>query len=190
MGTYKILIKYSASKCNKEMVEFLIRNMGAIKKRCSFRVLVVFDEDIPLIKGKINKLPALLVGSSVVTGNSAIRKILLPPVGPAKVKQGFTKDMGSSDLQDYWSQEMHAKDDNNMDETTDIMEAVKTRALQQSMQHREKHKKKPKQRKTIVSTARDDNIAMGNIQGEKISDMVADDPIMAKYWENQEESPM
>lgn len=184
----KILIKYSTSKCNEELLGFLIRNISDIRKRYALQVLVVFDENIPMLKGVIKKLPALILRNNVITGNSAIRKTLLPSVGSVG-SVGSLSGMKNNDLHDFWSEEIHGKDDNNMDEATDIMESVKSRAMQQSVQHREKSKKTPKQRKTIVSGA-SENIAMSDIQGGTISDLVADDPMMAKFWENQEETPM
>lgn len=183
MSSCRVLVKYSMSKCNKDLLEFLIRNVDVIRKRCSLQVLVVYDENITMLKGKVSKLPALIMGGRVITGNSAIRKMLLPPVGPAQA--AAQKDTGSSDLQEYWSQEMHANDDNEDDEDG-VMEKVKHAALGRSIQHQEQHaKKKPKKREPVTT---DNNIAMADIQGASVADLETD-PYMAMFWANQETTP-
>lgn len=185
----RILLKYSTSKCNKELLSFLHQNIGTIKRKFALKVIVVYDNLIPKLGNGIKKLPVLIVNGKPVTGNAAIRQHLTSAVGQSSIKGRAPKDMGYCDLEDYWNKEMHSGVDNDMDASDDLMEAVKNRALEQSMQHRENHKPKQKRRETIVSSARQDNIRLDNVNGDKISDMVGGDPMMQKFWENQESTP-
>jgi hypothetical protein len=144
---------------------------------------------IPKLGNSIEKLPVLIINGKPVTGNAAIRKHLVSAVGQSSIKGKSPKDMGGCDLEDYWNKEMHSGVDNDMDESEDLMETVKNRALEQSMHHRETSKPKQKKRETIVTSARDDNIRLDEVSGDKISDMVGGDPMMQKFWENQESTP-
>lgn len=185
----RILIKHSTSKCNKELLSFLHQNIGTIKQKFSLKVIVVYDNLIPKLGNDIKKLPVLIINGKPVTGNVAIRQHLVSDVGQSGIKSKAPKDMGACDLEDYWNKEMHSGVDNDMDESEDLMEAVKNRALEQSIHHKEISKPKQKNRETIVTSARQDNIRLDNVSGDKISDMVGGDPMMQKFWENQESTP-
>ena len=185
----RILLKYSTSKCNRELLSFLHQNIHTIKKNFSLKVIVVYDDLIPKLGTKIKKLPVLIVNGNPITGNQAIRQHLVSPDGQSSIKEKTPKDMGHCDLEDYWNKEMHSGVDNTMDESEDLMETVKNRALEQSMNHRESSKPKQKRRDTVVANARQDNIQLDAISGDKISDMVDGDPMMQKFWENQESTP-
>jgi hypothetical protein len=185
----RILLKYSTSKCNKELLSFLHQNIDTIKQKFSLKVIVVYDNLIPKLGNNIKQLPVLIINGKPVTGNAAIRQHLVPAVGKPSIKGEAPKDMGACDLEDYWNKEMHSGVDNDMDESEDLMEAVKNRALEQSVHHRETGKPKQKRRETVVTSARQDNIVLDTVTGDKISDMVGGDPMMQKFWENQESTP-
>lgn len=183
----RILIKHSASKCNKELLEFLHKNIRVIKSRFALKVIIVYDDLIPKLGAKIKRLPVLIINNSAVTGNSNIRDRLISSIGVTKVKD-VAQDKGCDDLHDYWNSEMHSGKDEQLDASEDLMEGVKNRALEQSQQHREAQPKK-KTSKPVVSSAREDNIQLETMQGDKISDLVDNDPIMKKFWDNQESTP-
>lgn len=185
----RILIKYSTSKCNKELLSFLHQNIYTIKKKFLLKVIIVYDNLIPKLGNSIKKLPVLIVNGNAVTGNAAIRQHLVSEIEQSGIKGKLPKDMGHCDLEDYWNKEIHSGVDNDMNEEDDLMEQVKNRALEQSMQHRENNKKQPKRRETVVTSTRQDNIRLDNVSGDKISDMVSGDPMMQKFWENQESTP-
>lgn len=185
----RILLKYSTSKCNKELLSFLHQNIDTIKQKFSLKVIVVYDNLIPKLGNNIKKLPVLIINGKPVTGNEAICKHLISGAGQSNVKGNTPKDMGSCDLEDYWNKEMHSGADNEMDEGEDLMDAVKNKALEQSVHHREGKKPKQKKRDTVVTSTRQDNILLDNVTGDKISDMVGGDPMMQKFWENQESTP-
>ena len=184
MSTHaRIIIKHSASKCNKDILSFLHKNADSIKKRYKISVVLVYKDLIPKLKNKIDKLPALVHNGRLITGKSDIKKFLIPPTekGP--------RDMGVCDLEDYWHNEMHSSLDGDTvddDGTADIMDGVKKRALDQSMQHRESSKPRKKKKDVVVSNSREDNVPIDNT---RISDMVGNDQMMQKFWQNQETTP-
>lgn len=183
----RILIKNSTSKCNKELLQFLHQNIGSIKKKFSLKVVVVYDELIPKLGNKIDKLPVLILNGKLITGISMIKQNLMtnPAVKEKKEPKGVCDD-----LENYWNAEMHSGVDESGDGgDEDLMESVKQRALDQSMEHRENIKAKEKRRDNIVSSAKQDNIKVEKINSDRISDMVNDDPMMKKFWDNQECSP-
>lgn len=184
----RILLKYSTSKCNKELLSFLHQNIDTIKQKFSLKVIVVYDNLIPKLGNDIKKLPILIINGKPVTGNAAIRQHLVSAVVQSS-KGKEQKDMGSCDLEDYWNKEMHSEVDNDLDESEDLMETVKNRALEQSIHHRETGKPKQKRKEAVVTSTRQDNIRLDNVNGDKISDMVGSDPMMQKFWENQESTP-
>ena len=186
----RILLKYSTSACNKDLLQFLQQNVKLIKKQFDLKVLVVYDELIPKLGKNIKKLPLLIINGKAITGNTAIRqKLLAGSDADITSTPAVKKKASACDLEDYWNEEMHSGKDNEMDESEDLMEAVKQRALDQSMVHQESINKKEKRRDPIVSSARQDNIQLDNVSGDKISDMVNDDPMMKKFWDNQEATP-
>lgn len=189
MSDARILLKYSVSNCNKELLQFLHQNIGSIKKRYSLKVIVVYDSLIPKLGNTIKKLPVLIVNGNLTTGNTAIRQLLVPMAEQSGIVKNSQTDKGDIDLENYWNKEMHSGMDNDMDDGDDLMDAVKRRALDQSQQHRESNKKQEKKREPIMSNTREENIKLDMVSGGKISDMVDGDPMMQKFWENQESTP-
>jgi hypothetical protein len=151
--------------------------------------MVVYDNLIPKLGNNIKKLPVLIINGKPVTGIAAIRQHLVSDVGQSSIKGGAPKDMGACDLEDYWNKEMHSGVDNEIDESEDLMDTVKNKALEQSIHHWETNKPAKKKGKTVVTSARQDNIRLDDVSGDKISDMVGSDPMMQKFWENQESTP-
>jgi hypothetical protein len=185
----RILVKHSASKCNKELLNFLHSNIKRIKQKYSLKVVVVYDDLIPKLGEKIKQLPVLITSDGAITGNTAIQQKLVSKLGITNAKTAVpARDMGTSDLQDYWNSEMHSGVDEPLDQSDVLMDAVKNRAIDETSKHRESRPKK-KKRETITSSAREDNIQLDNVKGDKISDMVDNDPIMQKFWANQESTP-
>lgn len=183
--TIRILIKYSTSKCNRDLLDFLHRNIEYINKRFDLAVVIVYDELIPKLCDGIKKLPILIVKNRGIAGNEEIKKFLMVKKNETvknNVKRTSNRD-DSDDLNDYWNSEMHSNLDNDNEEN-DVMEKVKHMALEQTVQYKEdSNKKKDKKRES------EDNVKTENISSDKISDMVNEDPIMKKFWENQESTP-
>jgi hypothetical protein len=179
----RILIKYSTSKCNKEILQFLHQNIVSIKKKFALKIIIVYDDLIPKLGKNIKQLPVLIIDGKTITGNSAIYKHLTV----SKIA-AVSKKASGSDLEDYWNKEMHSGVDNELDENDDMMDSVKKRAMDQTHHHKENSKQKQKKRATIIPDSREDNIQLQNV-GEKISDLVSDDPMMQKFWANQESTP-
>lgn len=180
-----ILIKCSVSKCNQELLSWLHSNICSIRKSLKLKIVIIFEDLYPKLGGRIKKLPALLLDGRVIIGNSAIKKQL----SIINTSRNSAPTGTDDDLMDYWNSEMHSGVDNECTEEDDLMDQIKKRALDVSMSRRDGMKQKPKRRETIVSSARQDNVKLDNIKSDKISNMVHDDPMMQKFWENQETSP-
>lgn len=179
----KILIKYSTSKCNKDLLSFLHRNIDRIKQHFNISVVIVYDDLIPKLGNNIKRLPALITKSYNITGNEEIMKFLTVKNTIKKRITAPVKAENNDDLNDFWNTEMHSNLDNDIEEN-DIMEKVKHKALEQTVQHTEDiQRKKDKKEKKI------ENIKTEDLSSDKISDMVNEDPIMKKFWENQESTP-
>jgi hypothetical protein len=164
----RILIKHSTSKCNQELLQFLHQNLSTIKKKYNLKTIIVYDEHIAKLENCVKKLPMLIVGGKSIVGNADIKKFLSPT---------STASADPCDLDDYWNKEMHSKDD-DVDE--DEMDKVKNRALDQSVKRTTSSKKKP-------PVKEDDE--PDNIQLKDLDSIIDDDPIMQKFWANQESTP-
>lgn len=180
----KILVKHSASKCNKELLDFLHKNIKTIKKAYGIKVIVVYDDLVSKLPKKIKRLPVLILKGTLLTGNEAIFQ---------RFKETFTNKPKpptitvSEDLQDFWHKEMHNGGDNeNPDDV--IMESVKNKALETTMRRQEARPKQRRRHNSVKSNG-GGNIKLDNLQSSKISDLVGDDPIMKKFWDNQESTP-
>ena len=186
MSAY-VLLKHSNSKCNKDLLSYLHSKSSALKKKIKIKIVIVYSNIAPILRGKISKLPALIINGSYVTGNRKITDNLSSIIdnGPngSDDKCSIT---GSSNLQDYWSSEMYSREQEGENDE-DQMEKIKQKAIDQSIVHKEQLDKKPKFKKTIVSSS-DDNLKMDTLTQDDISSM-DDDPYMKKYWENQEGTP-
>jgi hypothetical protein len=186
----RILIKHNPSKCNKELLDFLHRNLKTIKKRFNLKIIIIYDDLIPKLPKTIKRLPVLITSGSATTGNNAIRQKLIAVLGTTKVESTEqVKDMGISDLQDYWNSEMHNGTDNDSP-GDDAMDNVKNKALEASIKHQESvSKQKKRVTAPLVTNNREENIQLEHIQSDKISDLVDNDPVMQKFWDNQETTP-
>lgn len=185
----RILIKHNPSKCNKELLDFLHNNIKSIKRKFNIKVIIIYDDLISKLPASIKRLPVMILPGLAITGNSAIRQKLVTALGTTQIKTNApVKDMGICDLQDYWNTEMHSKADNDHPDDT-IMEHAKNKAVEISTKRQESTARKKKRIVPEISNNREDNIQLEQIQGEKISDLVDSDPMMQKFWDNQETTP-
>ena len=123
----------------------------------------------------------MITAGSSLTGTKPIcQKLTEKPKTNVKQEQ-FTDP---SDLQEFWNTEMTNGGDND-DDNDDIMESVKNKALETAMKRQES---KPSRKKPTTSTThKNDNVQP--IKSDKISDLVGDDPMMQKFWDNKESTP-
>jgi hypothetical protein len=171
----RVLIKHSASKCNKELLQFLKKNVNYLRDRYSMKVIIVYAENIHILKTKIKQLPALIIEGGLFVGNQEIKKRLLSPHRSTIIPQ-------ADDLENYWNNVMNSKDQEEESETS-IMDAVKAKTLEQTKTRTESLNSKRKQSKRSPSPV----IYKGGAETSTISEL-DDDPYMKQYWENQEYS--
>lgn len=180
-----ILIKNSASKCNKELLTWLHSNIGTLKKSLSIKVVIVYEELYSKLNNKIKQLPTMILNGKTFTGISSI-KSKLTEMANSKKNNGNHFSAGSehdTDLANYWNAEMHSGVDNDENEE---MDKIKRKAVDMSVNHKKLFTKKKKNNDSVSNT-REDNVQIDNT--DKISDMIPDDPMMQKFWENQETTP-
>jgi hypothetical protein len=194
----RILLKYSASQCNKDILYFLSSNINEIQQSIPLKVIIVYDEMINKLGGKIKKLPAMVYASQIIVGNADIQKFISDKIGQGKngnsnnsvkSKVEGLQSTTNNDLNDFWNSEMHSgEDESNTGEGSDEMvETMKSRALNQTLQHNEQLKPRTKKRESVMTTSDDSNMSLST-DNDNISQM-DDDPIIQKFWENQESTP-
>jgi hypothetical protein len=192
-----ILVKYSASKCNKSLLDFIHTHKNKIGKIFNLNVVIVYDDMIAKLDSKIKHLPVLIIPGNFITGNKSIKeyiiKTIAPPGNKQKQQQQKQKGVASvSELDDFWNNEMHNNTEDNECEGDNIMDNVRDKAIEQSIQHQKSAA--PKRKKLTPSKYNDkDNVKVGNIKTGKISDMIEgggnEAKMMKQFWDNQENTP-
>ena len=180
----QILLKKSTSKCNKDLMSFLHTNINIIGKKLTkkSRKKKFVDYFNSNVHKNIKSLPVLLINGKKIYGKSAIQKFFMSGSVNSKPVEN-----NSTDLQNFWKEEMYSKEDNDND-NNDVMEDVRRRALDQTVSRNEQKKPKRKEPEHPIPVSNTDNVQLENIGSENIADMV-DDPMMAKFWANQELTP-
>ena len=181
MSAAKILIKYSTSKCNRELLDFLHSNVYALNEKIKWFVVIVYPDIASKLDNKIKKLPALIINKTVITGNSSIKKHLLSIISGSAPK---TSSAHPNSLENYWNEEMYSGQDNE-EEDAKVMETIRQRALEVTIDRQEQNKPKRKPPKNT----REDNVQIENVNADDISSMVKGDTMMEKFWANQECTP-
>ena len=182
-----ILIKNSASKCNKELLTWLHSNIVTLNKSVSVKVVIVYEELYPKLNNKIKQLPTMILNGKTFMGLNLIKSQLTEMAGSKKNKEKHFS-LGSennTDLANYWNAEMHSGIDDADDDNAE-MDKIKRKAVDMSVSHKKIFKKK-KKKSDDVSDKMEGNIQIDST--DKISDMIPDDPMMQKFWENQETTP-
>ena len=164
-------MKHSTSVCNRELLNYLHENVNILNRSYNLKVIIVYNEMLPKLKGRISSLPALLIGNTVTIGNTNIKN---------KLENTRQIQNENDSLDDFWNAEIRTEGD-NVDEEDGVMEKAKTRALEMAMSQ----KKQP----TKISTAQQSKTHTRTTKKITEAKIVDDDPFMRKYWENQEESP-
>lgn len=192
MTEVRILLKHSASQCNRALLGYLHTNIDSLKRQLQVKTIIVYDNEISVLNGKIKQLPALIVsGRAPITGSDAIKKYLNQYTAGLETGDAF-------DLDNYWNDEIRMREgEGDSDAEGDLMDAVKSRALEHT-EHRKSVTKSRNQKqgsshvdddipaRSGGSHKEDDSPTSDNICMEPIVD---DDPDMAKYWANQENTP-
>lgn len=187
----RVFVKYSIATCNKDLLDFLLSNIRAIKKRYDFKVIVVFDDMLSKIPSSIKKLPVMIKGDDITTGTTPIKEKIVRLLRNKSGSKQQNRDFGVSDLKDYWNVEMGSKDQE--DQENNLMDDVKRKTAELTIQRQESMKSKTNRSKSSCnslnkSSHRDDSIQLEHTHTEKISDMVSD-PHIKKFWEGQEATP-
>lgn len=191
----RILLKNSASACNKDLLGFLHSNIDILKKYVDIKTIIVYKDLYPKLGGHIKSMPAMIINGSLVTGNDAIKERLTTLVQASKdtgSKPAPPKHNPGTDLESFLNGEMFSgEQEGDAERESDPMKDVMNRAMQRTAQHREFTKKnKPQRKETIVSSSREDNIKLSQVEPESLKDMVSGETdLIQAYFANQEQSP-
>jgi len=177
-----ILISNKPTKCNKDILTFLHNNINIIKKKYKLKIVIVYDDKKHILKNKITKLPILIFNNGTsYTGLNSIIKTLLP-LKSSKQLSNKINNIGT-DLESYWKEEMGSKEDNE-NGNGKLMDEVLKKTLALKTERSNTSANKSSNKSSNVSA----NVSSTNLNESNISDMVGD-PIMQKFWANQESTP-
>ena len=182
-----ILIKNNPSKCNEKLLSFLKSKIKKIKKKHKLRVVIVYEELYKILPSEVTKLPVLITDQGkMVTGNKQIIQNINKTINDNPVNENnYTPP--SDNINDYWSKEMFSKEQENNEESSDLMENVRQKALNRTMVHKEEMNKTKKKRVKSMDGP-EEREKLNVIQSDSISNFT-DDPMAKKFWENQETTP-
>jgi hypothetical protein len=179
-----ILISNKPTKCNKDILNFLHNNIYIIKKKYKLKIVIVYDDKKHILKNKITKLPILIFNNGAsYTGINSIIKTLLPLNSSKQLSNNI--NIGT-DLESYWKEEMGSKEDNE-NGNGKLMDEVLKKTLEIKTERSNKSANKSS-KSSNISADLSANVSSANLNESNISDMVGD-PIMQKFWANQESTP-
>lgn len=193
----KILFKNSATECNKKLLTFLHANIGTIRKKYDLKAIIIKrNADKQFVKkNNITKLPAMVFSSgNVIESTPAIKDALKkmfkkPP--PQKVKTTNSTDnkcdiaeSDCDDLNSFWNKEMMS-DMQEEDRDLDLISGMRDRANKMADdRNKSLANRAPKKKQYVPPTPNGDGL-IDNVDTTKIADFT-DDPMLKKFWENQE----
>lgn len=182
-----VLIKRTPSKCNKQLLEYLSINSNKIKRHMILKVEYADGKLDSLKKANVKCLPVLIINGKIIETKSGIIQNINNFITDGSKIAKKINNKTSEDLMDFWNDEMHnGIDKEEYTNSSPNMDEVVRRAMNAS-QVRKNSIPKRKKREHIPTTHEDGNIKITD--ASKISEFVSEDPIMSKFWENQEESP-
>ena len=174
----EIMLKNVASDCNKEVLEFLHRNIGKIKMHFSLKVVIVTQ--------KLNhKLPAAKIDGNLVVGKTAIIEELKTSYAE-KIKPKTDDDV----VRSYMDSQMATGDNEDSDRSGDIAkklaaEAFRTREQNSTSRNSNVPKSNPKSSSFHKTSKKQAPVGDGMTPGQSLPSDLEKDPLMAKFWANQ-----
>ncbi len=99
-----IFVKHSNSKCNKELLSYLLQHKQRLKKEYNIKVIIIYEYMIPKLDKKITKLPVFINNGNIITGNEAI----INYIKPKQNKQV------SDDIHSFWNIEIISGGDDEL----------------------------------------------------------------------------
>ena len=168
----QVLFKNRASDCNKELLEFLHRNIEKI--RVHFRIQAIILTTKPA-----HKLPAMIVKGKTYEGASAIMN-KLKTMYLNKVRPKTDDDR----VRSFMAEQMATKDDDNDQNTGDIAKKLAAEAFKKREQNQQSRKSNiPKSSPAITAKARPGKKQSGI--KETLPSEMEKDPLVAKFWANK-----
>lgn len=175
----EVLLKNTASDCNKEVLEFLHRNIGKIKTHFKLKAVIVTQ--------KIDhKLPAVKIAGNLTVGKTALIEELKTAYAE-KARPKTDDDV----VRSYMDTQMATGDNEDSDRSGDIAkklasEAFRTREANNAARESNVPKAKPKGHGSLkTKKTKSDNVGDGLTAGQSLPSDLEKDPLMAKFWANQ-----
>jgi len=169
-----VLFKNRASECNKELLDFLHRNIGKIKGHFQLTATIV-------AKHPDHQLPAARIGDKLIVGKSAIIN---------ELKTMYSDSMRPKTDDDVWrtyiTEQMQSGDNESEDRSGDIAKKLAAQAFQQREDNNKSRNRHniPKSQPSKNVTKRTGQ-SLSKSPGETLPSELEKDPMMAKYWANQ-----
>lgn len=198
---YELYLSYKGSDINKKMIKFLNDNLYSMNKsNMVFKFILITDENKKMYNDKnINVFPMLINNNTKIVGLEKIADYLKQSVIKNNKKTNVKTD--DERVDDFWKQTMGSckKDENGVfkfddDEETDDINKDLTHKIQKAFENRNKidddtSKQKGKTPAPYKPKEKENN--MDETPSQTLRNMEehnVDDDLMAKYFENQEES--
>ena len=179
-----ILIKNNPSKCNRKLLKFLKSKIKKIKKKHELKVVIVYEELYHKLPSNITNLPVLITQQGkMAVGNTEIMKNLNRSAASPTSKYIPPSD----NINDYWRQEMLSGEQEN-DDTNDLMDSVRQRALSRTANHKEKINKSKKRITPSAPDTEEDRAILERMGDDNLTEM-ADDDMVKMFLANQETTP-
>ena len=202
----ELIVSYKPSIINKKIIKFLTANLFIMNKsKIQFNFQVATSENKDIFYNKnITNFPTLIYNNEQIVGIEKIMNYL-----KKKVMEYNKKILNKTDddrVRDFWKETMGdcKKDENgvfkfNDDDDDDDTEKDLQHKIQKAFQQRNNSDDNPKktidEKSTGVHMARKSELSRNNNIDETPSDTLRgmgsgsiDDDLMAKFFENQEES--
>jgi hypothetical protein len=194
MVKYALLITDKSSDINKKILAFIKKNLFNFNKAnitFDFEIVGTENYDNYLKKG-IKSFPVLINGKENIVGLTNIAKFLQEKAIAYNKK--ITKKSDEEHIDDFWKRTMgnvkpdkfgkiENDDDDNINENDDLQKKLQNAFRDRNNAEPEPEKKSTKTNK--ISKSKDES-PLATIS--KMKSTNADDLLMAKYFENQEDS--
>jgi hypothetical protein len=170
MTQIQVLFKNRASDCNKELLEFLHRNIGKMKTHFTVKAVILKDKPD-------HQLPAVQIDDKLIVGKTAIINEL-KTLYAEKSKPKTADD----DVRSWITEQMNTGDNESEDRSGDIAKKLASDAFRKREEYNEFRNAKPK---PSGISKKPKPISKTNKPSETLPSELEKDPMMAKFWEGQ-----
>lgn len=177
MSQIQVLFKNSPSECNRELLEFLHRNIDKIRKYFQFEAVILTTKPP-------HKLPAVQIDDKLVVGKTAI----IDELKSLYLEKNIPKT-DDDVVRSYITEQMQTGDNENTDRSGDIAKKIAAESFRKRENAFVPGRKSniPKSQPPLVPRGRKVKTHDPGTSGvhETLPSDLEKDPMMAKFWANQ-----